>query len=164
MWVAEDMSSQELEELVAAAAAVGSRKLDGPADEAGVVAGPIAGKYSGADRVEGMGADNIQPSVNQLVDGKRSEKENPKNLSKMFKFKTKYAIRHVIMQPQRFTVTGRSHSRNIFYTGLIVSNKSTQHPARSTTIPRRRNTPAVAHIYPTMGINVWFISNRLFHA
>ena len=115
MWVAEDTSSQELEELVAAAAAVVSHKLDGPADEAEVVAGPAAGKYSGADRVEGMGADNIQPSANKLVDGKRSEK-NPKNLSKMFKFKTKYAIRHVIMQPQRFN-TGRSlHSRNIFYT------------------------------------------------
>ena len=87
MWVAEDMSSQELEELVAAAAAVGSHKLDGPADEAEVVAGPTAGKYSGADRVEGMVADNIQPSANKLVDGKRSEKENPTNLSKMFKFK-----------------------------------------------------------------------------
>ena len=64
MWVAEDTSSQELEELVAAAAAVGSHKLDGPADEAEVVAGPTAGKYSGVDIVEGMGADNIQPSVN----------------------------------------------------------------------------------------------------
>jgi len=65
MWVAEDTSSQELEELVvvAAAAAVGSHKLDGPADEAEVVAGPTAGKYSAVDRIEGMAADNIQPSV-----------------------------------------------------------------------------------------------------
>ena len=112
MWVAEDTSSQELEELVAAAAAVGSHKLDGPADEAEVVAGPIAGKYSGVDRVEGMGADNIQPSINHLVDGKRSEKENPKILSKMFKFEAKYAIRHVIMQPQRFNA-GRTQSSEI---------------------------------------------------
>ena len=101
MWVAEDTSSQELEELVAAAAVV-SHKLDGPADEAEVVAGPIAGKYSGADRVEGMGADNIQPSVNRLVDGKRSEK---KNILKTFQWRsrvqvqTKYAMQHVIMQP-----------------------------------------------------------------
>lgn len=62
MWVAEDTSRQELEELVVVAA-VGSHKLDGPADEAGVVAGPTAGKYSAVDRIEGMAADNIQPSV-----------------------------------------------------------------------------------------------------
>lgn len=61
MWVAEDTSSQELEELVAAAA-VGSHKLDGPADEAEVVAAPTVGIYSAVDRIEGMVADNIQPS------------------------------------------------------------------------------------------------------
>ena len=105
MWVAEDMSSQELEEFVVAAAAAVSHKLDGLVDEAEVVAGPIAGKYSGVDIVEGMGADNIQPSVNRLVHGKRSENRKSEKPFKDAQVEVQDQVRdrHVIMLPQRFT-------------------------------------------------------------